>query len=368
MKSVFRWSLWALAWMVAGPVPAPGPAVSWSAPAGECLPDHAVILMYHHVSAETPASTSVTPEVFASHLRFLEDHGFHVMDLAEVVAALRGGGALPDSAVVLTFDDGYVSVFEEALPRLREREWPFTVFVSPDAIDRGEGPVMDWGQLREITRHGGTVACHGWDHRFVNRRREGESAADHQQRLEAEWLRARERLRAELGSAPDLLAYPYGEYCPEVQVVVEKMGWTACGQQSGAAGPQSDLTCLPRFPMAAAYASLETFGAKVASLPWPSAVSMRVDPMLAPDLEEAPALTLVVEPSCLEAGAVSAFASGQGAIAVEWIDREAGFLRVQAAEPLPPGRSRYNVTAPAPAAGRWYWYSQLWIVGREHDH
>ena len=33
--------------------------------------DHAVILLYHHVSDETPPSTSVSPAVFRQHRDFL---------------------------------------------------------------------------------------------------------------------------------------------------------------------------------------------------------------------------------------------------------------------------------------------------------
>nr|MEE4268273.1 polysaccharide deacetylase [Candidatus Krumholzibacteria bacterium] len=85
------------------------------------VPDHAVIFMYHHVSAETPLSTSVTPEQFADHLDHLSRHGFRVWPLPAVVDSLRHGGSLPDSVVVLTFDDGYRSVYTEAFPRLKER-------------------------------------------------------------------------------------------------------------------------------------------------------------------------------------------------------------------------------------------------------
>jgi len=335
--------------------------------AEECLPPHAAILIYHHVADETPASTSVTPETFDAHLDFLAEGGFHVADLETVVQALRTGADLPDSTVVLTFDDGYESVYETAFPRLRERGWPFTVFVCPDIIDRGVGPVMTWDQLREMAAAGALVANHGWNHDFMNRPQAQESTEQHQQRLEKEWLQAQDRLEEELGAAPEILAYTYGEYSPAVQAVVEKLGWTALGQQSGAVGPRSDFTCLPRFPMATDFASLDTFGQKVSSLPWPAGLTQRTDPMLPVDQPEAPVLTLVADMACLRAGSVAAYASQQGAIPVQWLDEDAGFLQIQAPNPLPRGRSRYNVTAPSPLPGRWYWFSQVWIVGQEHS-
>ena len=39
------------------------------------VPDHAVVLIYHHVDTGTPASTSVTPELFGQHLDYLAVEG-----------------------------------------------------------------------------------------------------------------------------------------------------------------------------------------------------------------------------------------------------------------------------------------------------
>jgi peptidoglycan/xylan/chitin deacetylase (PgdA/CDA1 family) len=67
--------------------------------------DNAVILLYHHVSSTTPASTSVTPTVFEQHLQYLAD-GYNVISLEQAVKALKAGQLLPERTVVITFDDG----------------------------------------------------------------------------------------------------------------------------------------------------------------------------------------------------------------------------------------------------------------------
>ena len=161
------WFLVGLAAVSIQPVPV---SMAWGA-----VPDHAVILMYHHVSATTPASTSVDPDLFEAHLDYLEENGFRVWPLDQVVDSLGAGRALPDSVVVFTFDDGYRSVYEEAYPRLRQRGWPFTVFVTTDAIDHRQGPVLTWDQLREMAGQGATIASHPQHHQTrgkgVRRRR-----------------------------------------------------------------------------------------------------------------------------------------------------------------------------------------------------
>lgn len=112
--------------------------------------DHAVILLYHHVSEDTPSSTSVSPSVFEAHLDYLEHHNYTVLPLVEIVSALRDGRPLPPRTVALTFDDGYESILTQAMPRITRRNWSFTVFISTDAIEQGYSGFMSWEDLRHI--------------------------------------------------------------------------------------------------------------------------------------------------------------------------------------------------------------------------
>ena len=94
--------------------------------------DHAVILIYHHVADDTPASTSVTPERFAAHLDYLGDNDFNVMPLMDLLDAIRDEKPLPENSVAITFDDAYRSVYTIARPMLDARGWPYAVFVSTE--------------------------------------------------------------------------------------------------------------------------------------------------------------------------------------------------------------------------------------------
>ena len=127
--------------------------------------DHAVGLVYHHVSTTTPASTSVSPPQFDAHLAFLERKQFNIWPLGRILQALRQGEAIPDNTVAITFDDASLSVYTEVFPRMQVRGWPFTVFVNTEAVERGYGNTMSWQQLREIARAGNEIG-----HENVGRR------------------------------------------------------------------------------------------------------------------------------------------------------------------------------------------------------
>ncbi|MCD2519389.1 polysaccharide deacetylase family protein [Massilia sp. G4R7] len=62
---------------------------------------------------------------------------FHVLPLREAVARLEAGKRLPPRAVCITFDDGYRSIHDLALPVLRRFGLPATVFVTSGHVDKG---------------------------------------------------------------------------------------------------------------------------------------------------------------------------------------------------------------------------------------
>lgn len=355
-------------WVLTLMVGLSGAAVE-TASAQEDVPAHAVGLIYHHVDENTPRSTSVTPELFTQHLDHFAAGGYTVMGLEEVLEALRTGSSLPDKAVVLTFDDGYISVYETAFPLLQARGWPFTVFVCPEGIDQRRGSLVTWDQLREMAAAGATIASHGLKHDHLHRRVDGESDADWRVRVKGDLEASAVRLTEEMGRAPEMIAYPYGEYDAALQGLVAELGWAGFGQQSGAMGRYSDLTALPRFPMSGGDAGMENFPVKVSCLPLPvlSAESAGHQlPLGIGVVRPRPALRLTLADGDYRIGQLAAYASGQGRAELTWVDRDAGICEVRAMEALPAGRSRYNVTAPAKDGRRYYWYSHTWIVGDTH--
>jgi len=113
----------------------------------------AVVLMYHHFGVNEHPSTNVRLAQFDAHLDYLAQAGYQVWPLTKVVDYLRQQKPFPGRVAAITIDDAYRSVFEQAYPRLRERGWPFTVFVATDGVDRHFKAYMSWQQMREMQRH-----------------------------------------------------------------------------------------------------------------------------------------------------------------------------------------------------------------------
>lgn len=323
--------------------------------------DHAAILQYHHVDDTTPASTSVTVAQFSAQLARLADAGFHHATLPEIMAAVTSDGViLADSTFGLTADDGYASLLDHALPLLRARGWTMAVFVCPEQVDIGRPLHLDWEDLRTLRTEGWTIANHSLAHEHLVRRRPGESESDWRKRVTDDITAAQTRLEQELGDVPRHLAYPYGEYDPELLAIVRDLGFIGFGQHSGPVGPLTDLAVVPRFPASGVYADPDDLVFKAATLPLPVTAHDPASPVLPDDMRR-PELTITLADGDWSADQLAAYASGQGRIEVTAVADQPHTFRVRAREPLPDGRSRYNVTAPGRDGRRWYWASFPWL-------
>ncbi len=320
---------------------------------------NAVILLYHHVSTKTPASTSISPKDFAAHMQYLKEY-HQVVSLQEVVNALKNGTSLPNKAVAITFDDGYANIFENAHPILVEMGFPYTIFVNPGEI--GVGPQqLTWQQIKKMQNEGVTFANHTMDHLHM--------LNDEQKLGQVKWLEqvwqnvssAQAAIKDRLGLDLPYLAYPFGEYNQKLTSTLKEEGYIGFGQHSGAVGPHSDQQALPRFPAAGIYANLDTLKTKLNSLAMPVTHSSHNEPRLLHRQLDEP-VSLTIESEDITLSQVSCFFGGNK-IATSVTQNTVEF---SLNKPLPVGRSRVNCTAPSMhQAGRYYWYSVPFFVANE---
>jgi len=323
--------------------------------------NHCVILQYHHFSDKTPAITSITPKQFDDQLDYLKNNNFNVIDLRDVVLSLHHQVELPEKCVSLSVDDAYISVYQNAYPRLKKLGWPLTVFVNSESIDKGRKTFMSWQQMREMSKNGVSFENHGHAHSHLNRKKSQELESDWLKRVRTDIQTAQRRITQEIGIEPSLFAYPYGEYNPALKKLVEDMGFTGFGQQSGPAWPDADSGALPRFPMAAHFANMKGFKTKVNTLPLPVVRATPVDPLT--ELGQwRPTLTLQLAPKSYSRNGLRCYISGSDKVEMKWSKSKKDSVLITPLFDLKPGRHRTNCTMPSRFKGRFHWYSHNWFV------
>lgn len=314
----------------------------------------AVILLYHHVAEDTPASTSVSPALFAEHLAYIAAH-HQVVSLTEVVDALTQGTELPENALAITFDDGYENILTNGHPLLRQYQFPYTVFINPGSIDK-QGNQLSWSQVKQMQQEGVTFANHTLSHAHLLEKLPGESKAEWLTRVLDDIESAEAMIAKHTGVSLRYLAYPFGEYNLSLGQAILEKGYIGFGQHSGAVGVLSDRAALPRFPAAGIYGRLTSLSPKMRSLAFPVLKSSVTDPDN-PSLGQGDWVSLQLDMSVEDIR----FSESQCFFAGKPIEKkqESTTLDFQLPADLPVGRSRVNCTAPSKSKkGRFYWYSQ----------
>jgi peptidoglycan/xylan/chitin deacetylase (PgdA/CDA1 family) len=196
------------------------------------------ILGYHKVGPPAPGGWetwfSIPEAVFEAQLTALRDGGWQPVDLATFLRGLADLARLPERTALISFDDGYRSVREVALPFLERFGYPAVVFVPTDFVGRTnlfdlesepEERLCDWDDLRELERRGVSVQSHGASHRAFSSLTPAERAS--------ELDRSKAALEEQLAHTVELFAFPYGddaELPADLRAALARVGYRgACG-------------------------------------------------------------------------------------------------------------------------------------------
>ncbi|MBM3567540.1 MAG: chitin deacetylase [Alphaproteobacteria bacterium] len=317
--------------------------------AGAWAADTAAVLVYFRFGKDRSPGASVTIESFERNLATIAQGGYRVVPLVEVVAALRGGPALPNKAVAITVDGGYATAYRDGWPRLRAAGLPVTVFVVPELLDRGGDAYMSWSELKVMVAAGAGVG--------VTQQiplRDGEALARRKRDIE----QAAARIKAETGAAVTLFSFPGGEFSLATREAIERAGFAAAfGQHTGPVHPGADRFALPRFPVTQSLGDGSRLTRLLDSVPLPIEDLIPLDPRLG---DNPPWLGFTVQGQTAIERLTCTSAHESQPLTVERLGDHR--FEVRMSRPFPPGRNRVVCTAPGPG-GRLRWLGLPFFVG-----
>lgn len=161
----------------------------------------APILLYHHVEGDTSNSRyTVSVPNFKAQIQALHEMGYTAIPISLFLDALLDGAEIPESPVVITFDDGHESVYENAFPIMNAYDFPGVFYIVANRLN-GVEDFVDVPELREMIAAGWEIGSHSYSHVDLTKNHEGVSR---------EIAESKSILENALSIQVETFAYPFG--------------------------------------------------------------------------------------------------------------------------------------------------------------
>ncbi|WP_022722502.1 polysaccharide deacetylase family protein [Rhodopseudomonas sp. B29] len=173
-----------------------------------------IVLNYHELAEASPSNAwCLTHQAFEAHLELFEDKLIAPKTFLE-----RCSDSDADDAVLLTFDDAFVSDYTRVYAHFMKtaRIPSFISFVPVGLV--GESGRLTWDMIEELDKAGASIGSHGLDHVDLT------TCSDRE--LERELTRSKAILEDRLGRQVPLFAFPYGRFSRRVWEAALRAGYT----------------------------------------------------------------------------------------------------------------------------------------------
>jgi len=199
-----------------------------------------LILMYHKISEITNKDEKMfmlSPQKFKKQMQYIKNNKYTPINIDDLQKHLVDPNFdLPERPVVITFDDGYMDNYENALPILQEYKFPATIFVVSGFVGKTnqwdmklgftQKPLMGWNEIREIKKYGLTIGSHTIHHPFLTKLDKNSAKKE----IEV----SKKQIEDKIGLPVEHFAYPYGDMNETIKKMVQNAGYKdACSVTPG---------------------------------------------------------------------------------------------------------------------------------------
>jgi len=202
--------------------------------------DQVAVIAYHHISATAKSSVTITPKLFKEQLAMLKDRNYQFLTLKQFEYYMSGG-AVPDNAVLVTFDDGYESYYDTAYPVLQELCIPSVNFIITEQLNDplgGNIPFLSNDQVSQMLDTPGNLSEFGCHSDRLHTQKNGqpllllqssgdgtaEAQESYEQRIAEDTRVCRSKLKELSGRPVDAYAYPFGSFDRNASAILGKNG------------------------------------------------------------------------------------------------------------------------------------------------
>jgi peptidoglycan/xylan/chitin deacetylase (PgdA/CDA1 family) len=159
------------------------------------------ILLYHSITNASSADSryAVSIDDFKDQMEQLRFWGYSTITVKQLVDHINKGHTLPPRPVVISFDDGYLDVYNIAFPIMEKFGFTGTVYIVTNRLN-ADGFLQE-EQLQTLLDNGWEVGSHGMTHTELTQNPD---------LVRQEILQSRLDLEDALGIKVFSFAYPFG--------------------------------------------------------------------------------------------------------------------------------------------------------------
>ncbi|MEP6675982.1 MAG: polysaccharide deacetylase family protein [Ferruginibacter sp.] len=193
------------------------------------------VLMYHALTEEQAEHPSIhiSIKLFLQQLEWLSENKYCTISIDQMLEGFKTNEDFSNCCVI-TFDDGYYSLYKHALPLLKKYNFTATLFLTTGAVNQNNFnglpfiypdslPVKDrpltWNEIKEMHRNGWSVQSHSITH--------ADNSKLSAQELSNELKLSRAAIEQELQQSVMHYAFPFGKYSSESLKFVEASGYAS---------------------------------------------------------------------------------------------------------------------------------------------
>lgn len=214
------------------------------------IKNSAVIFMYHKFGVSKYPTTNVRIDQLEEHIKEFKKKKYSIQSIEFIIDTIISDGELPKNVIGISVDDADKSFFSVGWPKFKENNIPVTLFVNTSTISNNNKSYLNWDQIRKLKSEGVTIGSHSHTHHHMPDLNLDE--------LKKEIEISNKIFLKELGSLPNLFAYPYGETNTELINIIKSFQFkVAFGQHSGVINETSNMYYLPRFSLNEKYAEID---------------------------------------------------------------------------------------------------------------
>ena len=185
------------------------------------------VLTYHSIS-DGKTTISVLTGHFRRQMAFLKESETSVISIRDFLDFKAGKLKLKGRTILITFDDAFRDVFLNALPILKEFNFPAVIFINPSLLGKKaefatreedkKREICSLSDLRLLAENGVAIANHGYSHRQLSGLSESE--------VVAEYENARDWIKNNFftNSYPDVFVFPKGAKNEQVKSYLRNNG------------------------------------------------------------------------------------------------------------------------------------------------